>query len=422
MTQAMLFALASVGALGSSEAMAQQVGGGLFNRSKSAKSAEAAPAAKDQAPPASFSQSELPKLEMKAIPVNPTDAIATVNGQVISRQQLADECVARKGQEILDTLIARTLIDQALRKEKMEVTATEIDQEIENVAQNVAHVGREAWLRTLAKERGISPVQYARDIIYPALALRKLSSKRVQVTADDMRDSFEAQYGEKIRCRLIMVDKLPTAQAIWEELRKNPAGFEKLAQERSMDAGSRSLGGLLAEPITRHAYPQTVSDAAFRQLVDGDPQDKDPSHKPKDGDFTGPIQVAESTWVILKREGLIEGDKNANPKDERIRKNVYSMIYEVKLKEAMNDTFVELMKAAAIDNKLTGNVKLANEENEPEHQVDGEVKLTSDPNSAIQKPNGQVETPAALPNLPTPAGLPDNVRKAEAKPAAPVKR
>ena len=50
-----------------------------------------------------------------------------------------------------------------------------------------------------------------------------------------------------------------------------------------MDTGSRSLGGLLGEPITRHAYPQTLSDAAFRQLVDGDPDDKDPSHKPKDG-------------------------------------------------------------------------------------------------------------------------------------------
>ena len=43
-----------------------------------------------------------------------------------------------------------------------------------------------------------------------------------------------------------------------------------------MDTGSRSLGGLLAEPITRHAYPQNVSDAAFAQLVDGDPKDKDP--------------------------------------------------------------------------------------------------------------------------------------------------
>ena len=171
------------------------------------------------------------------------------------------------------------------------------------MAKRVAHIGREAWLRTLDKERGISPVQYARDIIYPALALRKLGRAGSRSRPRTCKNAFEAQYGDKLRCRMIMVDKLQTAQEIWEELRKNPGGFEKLAQERSMDSGSRSLGGLLAEPITRHAYPQNVSDAAFRQLVDGDPNDKDPTHKPKDGDFTGPIQVAEATWVLLKPRG-----------------------------------------------------------------------------------------------------------------------
>ena len=93
--------------------------------------------------------------------------------------------------------------------------------------------------------------------------------------------------------------------AIWEELHKNPGGFEKIAQEQSMDPGSRSLGGLLAEPITRHAIPQNLSEAAFHQLVDGDPTDRDPTHKPKDGDFTGPIQVGELVWVILRREEVV---------------------------------------------------------------------------------------------------------------------
>ncbi len=76
-----------------------------------------------------------------------------------------------------------------------------------------------------------------------------------------------------------------------------------------MDTASRSLGGLVGEPITRHAYPQTLSDAAFHQLVDGDPADRDPSHKPQDGDFTGPIQVGESVWVILRRESVVPAAK-----------------------------------------------------------------------------------------------------------------
>jgi foldase protein PrsA len=364
-----LVTLAAVAGLGYEAAWAQAP----FRSSRSAASKSARKKAQEAAP-APAEPAEAPTMVLKAIPVNPSDPIALVNNEPITRQQLADECVARKGEEILETLIARRLIEQALRARKLDVTPAEVDQEIDNVAQRMAGIGREAWLRTLDKERGISPAQYAHDIIYPALALRKLSASRVQVTDKDVRDAFEAQYGDKIRCRLIMTDTLPKAREIWELLRKNPGGFEKLAQERSMDSGSRSLGGLLAEPITRHAYPQTVSDAAFRQLVDGDPQDKDPSHKPKNGDFTGPIQVAEATWVILRREGVIPAQP-VSLKDPNVRKQAHDMIYEVKLKEAMGEFFAELMKASAIENKMTGKVKLANEELHPDHQVDREVKL-----------------------------------------------
>jgi foldase protein PrsA len=355
------------------------------------------------------------------MPVNPTDPIAVVNGEIITRQQLSDECVARKGQEILETLIARKLIEQALRQKKLEVTAQEIDDEIDSVATNVGHISREAWLRTLEKERGISPIQYARDIIYPALALRKLAKGTFEVTPQDMKDSFEAQYGDKLRCRLIMVDKLATAQQIWEELRKNPGGFEKLAQERSMDSGSRSLGGLLAEPITRHAYPQNVSDAAFRQLVDGDPEDKDPSHKPKNGDFSGPIQVAESTWIILKREGIIPAQP-VDPNNQAVRKNVYEMIYEVKLKEAMSKYFAGLMDAAAIENKLTGHLRMAREGEQQAGLADSDVKLMSNPDAAIKKAEQAAGT-APKTSLPIPAAAsPEVVKQVEALKQAPTRK
>jgi len=326
-----------------------------------------------------MSDIEVPPVKAVAIPVNPGDAIAVVNGQHVTRQQLADECIARKGKEILELLINRTLIEQALRSRNLEVTGTEIDQEIQNVASRFG-ISREKWLLTLEKERSITPVQYARDVIYPALALRKLCAGRVQVTSKDMQDAFEAQYGDKIRCRMIMVDKQTAGMEIWEELKKNPGGFEKLAKDRSVDSGSRALGGLLAQEITRHAYPQHLSDTAFRELVDGDPKDRDPSHKPKDGDFTGLIQVGESAWVILRREELIPA-KKVNPKDELVRKQTYEVIYEVKLKEAMGVVFQELMKAAAIENRLIGSEKLANEERNPDYRVDGNVKLMSSPQS-----------------------------------------
>jgi len=405
-----LYALALVGAAGVSPSVL--AGEGILGRS----SGRAATQPRGQAPaqPTAETQSQaaasMPYLKMEAVPVNPTDPICIINKEVITRAQLANECVARKGEEILETLISRTLIEQALRAKKLEVTAAEIDQEIDKVAMSVAGLGREAWLRTLDKERGISPAQYARDIIYPALALRKLAAPRVQVTAQDLKDAFEAQYGDKLRCRMIMVDKLQTAKEIWEELRKNPGGFEKVAMERSMDSGSRSLGGLLGEPISRHAHPKTVSDAAFSQLVDGDPTDKDPNHRPKNGDISGPIQVAEATWIILKREGLIPA-QNVNAADEKIKKQTYDLIYEVKLKEAMGAYMVDLMQAAEVDNKLTGKVKFAHQqvEEDKEIQLMGHKPGSRGPsNTATVRPNASdLNTPSV--KVPTPAALPREV-------------
>ena len=110
---------------------------------------------------------DAPALQLTQIPVNPNDPILKVNGQIITRQQLADECIARKGKEIAELMINRTLVEQGCEAKRLEVTAAEIDQEIQTVAKRFG-ISREGWLRTLDKERKISPIQYARDIIYPA--------------------------------------------------------------------------------------------------------------------------------------------------------------------------------------------------------------------------------------------------------------
>ena len=319
-------------------------------------------------------------LKTVMIPVNPTDAVAMVNGESISRQNLADECVARKGKEVLETLIARRLIEQAIREKKLAVTAAEIDAEIDKVANGFSGLGREAWLRSLDKERGISPEQYARDIIYPTLALRKLAAPMVQVTDQDLSDAFDAQFGDKLRCRIIMVDKLRDAQEVWEQLKQNPAGFEKLAQDKSIDVTSRSLGGLLGEPITRHAHPRTVSDAAFQQLVDGDPKDNNPAHKPKDLDFTGPIQVTDASWCIIRRESVVKAEQ-VDRNNPHVKKMLNEMMYEAKVKSKMTEVYQDLVRASAIENVLTGQTKLANEETQPESNVDSDVKLMSNPQS-----------------------------------------
>jgi len=401
----MALGLAALGVLGGGVATAQV--GDLF-RGGTAKAKAAAGQAqkKAQQQPAPGDQDF--QLKAVAIPVNPSEPIAKVNGEVITRQQLADECVARKGEEILDTLIARKLIDQAMKAKNITVSAADIDAEIERVAQTIGGgMSRENWLRTLHKERGISPVQYARDVIYPSLALRKLALPRITVTPTDYKKAFATSFGPKLRARIILVNQLHAGKAIWEELKKNPERFEKIAKDdpRSIDEGTRSLGGMLAEPIRRYSEPSTVSDAAYRDLVDGDPTDSDKSRKPKDGDISGLIQVSKETWVIIKRESLEPGE-DRDPNNPVLKQQVMEAIKENKVKEEMGKVYADIAKAAAIENRLVGAVQEANEDRHPDHQVDGQVKLTSDPDAAMPPKPGVTAKSAAVRHPPAPTMAP----------------
>lgn len=390
--------LATLGMAGLTSALAQQPG----------TPAAGKPAA-SQAPT---------QVELKKIPVNPSDPIAVVNGEPITRQQLADECVARKGEEVLDALIARKLIDQAIRARNLEVTAAEVNSEIDRIAMDVAGVSREQWLATLAKERKISPSQYARDVIHPMIAMRKLAEPRVQVTEEDIQDGFDAKFGEQLQCRMIMFNDQRKAIETWEELKKDPNLFEKLARDRSIDPSTASVGGMLPHPITRHAYPRHVSDSAFEQLVDGVVLDSklpgggaasvNDTYKPKDGDMSGVIQINEAAWVILRREGLIAA-REYDPNDQAVREELRKALFDAKLQEEVSLVWTDIMDKAAIENRLTGNIKPTGE------AVAGNVAA---PDDQVQRTTGtttggDIAAPTG-PKLPTPAAVsPADARQAE---------
>ena len=322
---------------------------------------------------------QAPALRATQIPVNPTDPIIIINGQVITRQQLADECVARKGKEIAELMINRTLVEQALRAKKLEVTAAEIDQEINTVAGRFG-VGRENWLRTLDKERGISPMQYARDIIYPAIALRKLCAGRVQVTPKDMQQAFEAQYSEKIRCRMILVDTQHKATAIWEELREEPRRLREDCHG-TIDGHRQPFA---RRPDRRSDHAPRLPANAYRRGVPATGRRRSRLTKTRATSrrmVVSPARSRSAKWSgsSFAANRSTRRSKGVSLKDEKVRKQTYEMIYEVKLKETMGAIMQELIRAAAIENQLTGTVKLANEEKDPEYGVDGDVKLMSNP-------------------------------------------
>ena len=69
--------------------------------------------------------------------------------------------------------------------------------------------------------------------MWPSAALKKLSAKDVQVTEEDIAKGFDANYGERVRCRAIVLGNQRRAQEVWNKARQNPSPeyFGDLAAE-----------------------------------------------------------------------------------------------------------------------------------------------------------------------------------------------
>ena len=287
---------------------------------RSAK-AESTPSAKSTATSAT---KELPRVGRPK-----HDVMALVNGQDISRKDLLDACVVRHGESVLESLVNKRLILNHCEKRGITIDEAEIAAEIDRMAGRF-QLGREQWLEMLEKERDITPQEYARDIVWPTLALRKLAASELQVPAAEVDKEFEKQYGPMVRARLIAVGNVDLARQLHSQLTAQPDNFARLAIEHSIDINSASVGGLI-QPIRRHVGDQNIEKEAF-------------SLQP--GQISSIIKVADQ-FVILKCEAQLP-PRQVNRAE--VEQELVERIRDEKLRELAHELFGQLQASATIQN------------------------------------------------------------------------
>ncbi|MCE9546120.1 MAG: peptidylprolyl isomerase [Planctomycetia bacterium] len=219
---------------------------------------------------------------------------ARVNGQALTIAQLAEDCIARYGRQTLQELIGRRLLENALAERQLDVAPAEVEAEIARAALAADMVTQPGqpdvakWIDTYTKQAKINETAYRHDVVWPSVALKKLVANKVQVTDEDMRRGFEASYGPRVRCRAIVLDNHRRALQVWDMARRNPtlSNFAKLAEEYSIEEGSKNLGGEVP-PIQRNGGQPVLEKEAFAL---------------KPGEISGVIQL-EDKFVILYCEG-----------------------------------------------------------------------------------------------------------------------
>ncbi|MEN6450540.1 MAG: peptidyl-prolyl cis-trans isomerase [Thermoguttaceae bacterium] len=252
--------------------------------------------------------------------------VANVNNQRVGREELAQECLRHYGNEVLESMVNKQLIAGECRRLGITVTQDEVEAEIDRMSKRF-NIPRDQWLKMLKDERNVTPSQYANDIIWPTLALRKLAGERLMITESDLKREYETQYGAMVRVRLIMTKNADKAQKLQAEAvahASEPSYFGNLAKTSSEDAASASLKGMI-NPIRKHGSYKEIEDAAFR-LTDGE---------------ISPVIYAGGQYVILKRECLVPAQ---NVAFERVRPRLEEVLRDRIMRTVAKDIFGRLQK------------------------------------------------------------------------------
>jgi parvulin-like peptidyl-prolyl isomerase len=261
-----------------------------------------------------------------------------INGEEIHRQELAQECLAQYGKEVLEAVMNKYLIITYCERQGIKISKQDVDEEIARMAKQFS-IPVDQWLQMLKQERGIKPEQYAEDIIMPTLALRKLAAERIQPTPKEMDEAYEAEFGEAVKARLIVLDKPDKAREVEAKAKANPSDFEALARKYSVDGNSASLGGMI-QPIRRHIGDPNIEKVAF-EMIDGE---------------VSPVIEVHKQFVILKCEGRTQP---AGLKKEEVKGRLEEFVRDRKLRT----------EAGAVFKKLQDDSQVVNVYNDPNQRA-----------------------------------------------------
>ncbi|MEL7497151.1 MAG: peptidylprolyl isomerase [Planctomycetota bacterium] len=265
--------------------------------------------------------------------------LAIVNGEQITRQQVANECMRRFGRETLEDIVNKFLVAQECQRTGIVITEKDVNDEIVKTAAKFG-LSAEKYMHTICSRREITPDRFKNDVIWNQLALERLAESRIQVTPDEINQRMEYEFGERVQVRQIVFDSLQLANQVQQAAAANPDDFVRLAKQHSIDRNSASSGGLMW-PIRRNSELPELEQLAFAL---------------QPGQVSRVIPVAE-TFVVLRCERKIPAEQVPQEQLPAVRERIIDMLTQDKLRMAAAQLFDRLQTETEIVNVMNDPVK-----------------------------------------------------------------
>lgn len=262
------------------------------------------------------------------------NTVAVVGDEKITKDQLYKALVEVNGEQVLNSLIIKKIIQLEAKKQNVKVTKDEIQNELNKTIENF---GSEEAFKNALEYYGITEESFKEDIELN-LYVSKLLESKVEITEDEMKDYFEEnkddfKQEEQVKARHILVEDEETAKEIKQKL-ANGEDFEKLVKEYSTDTGTKEKGGDLGF-FSKGEMLKEFEEVAFSLKV---------------GEISDPVKTKYGYHIIKVEDRKEAKEANYEENKEAIREklfeeklpDVYQSWIQEKMKEYNVQTFLNI--------------------------------------------------------------------------------
>jgi hypothetical protein len=251
--------------------------------------------------------------------------------QVITRGMLGEYLIARQGSERLDLLVNKMIIEEECKKRGIQVTAAEVEASLADDLKGMGVMSQKDFVNQVLKRYSKTLYEWKEDVIRPRLQLTKLCKDQVKVEEVDLQHAFEAHYGEKVKCQLIMWpnDEASRRNAfeVYPKIHDSEAEFDRVATSQASPKLAGTAGKI--EPFGRYTTGNEELEKAAFNLKKGQ---------------VSQIIGAPEGYVVLKLLDRVPAD--ATKKLADVREALSKEVYEKKLQAEIPVYFGNLRKAA----------------------------------------------------------------------------
>ncbi|MGN6370673.1 MAG: peptidyl-prolyl cis-trans isomerase [Phycisphaerae bacterium] len=246
----------------------------------------------------------------------PQKPIAVINGHEIDNQKFNELLMQVCGLRVFETVLNWTIVQQACNQAGIQTDnqdfAKLVNAEIQRVldafaANGVSEADRPKFLQAVLQKQGISNVEFQMSMQQQA-GLRALSKGHVDVTDAEVKQRFEADYGEKAEVRIVRIPDgsqpaLMTAAKVREAVEK---------QKKDVTEAGRELG-LSVENVR---IPKNADGPGIKEI-------RDTAFQLKPGQLSATVPQGNVSYLIyLDKIDPAQPDVKFDSVKEKVRQEV----------------------------------------------------------------------------------------------------